>query len=74
MEKLTESAIEYFAIKLFEQLDYSFVTLRISRPMSEHPERGQYGEMLLAGRLEQALKRINPKLSSEMLQDAFKDI
>jgi len=74
MTKLTESAIENFAIKLFERLGYSYVYAPDIAPDGEYPERGHYGEVLLAGRLEQALKRINPKLSPAMLQDALKEV
>ncbi len=72
--KLTESAIEGFAIKLFERLGYSYVYAPDIAPDGEKPERSHYGEVLLAGRLEQALKRINPKLSPAMLQDALKEV
>ncbi len=72
--KLTESAIEDFAIKLFERLGYSYVYAPDIAPDGEYPERGHYGEVLLTGRLAQALKRINPKLSPAMLQDALKEV
>ena len=72
--KLSESAIEDFAIKLFVRLGYSYVYAPDIAPDGEQPERGHYGEVLLVGRLEQALKRINPKLSSAMLQDALKEV
>jgi type I restriction enzyme, R subunit len=74
MTKLTESAIEDFAIKLFERLGYGYVYAPDIAPDGEYPERGHYVEVLLAGRLEQALKRINPKLSPAMLQDALKEV
>ena len=74
MTKLTESAIEDFAIKLFERLGYSYVYGPDIAPDGEQPERSHYGEVLLAGRLEAALKRINPKLSPAMLQDALKEV
>jgi type I restriction enzyme, R subunit len=74
MSRLTESAIEDFAIKLFERLGYSYVYAPDIAPDGEYPERGHYGEVLLVGRLEQALKRINPKLSPAMLQDALKEV
>lgn len=72
--RLTESAIEDFAIKLFERLGYSYVYAPDIAPDGEHPERGHYGDVLLVGRLGQALKRINPKLSPAMLQDAIKEV
>ena len=72
--RLTESAIEEFAIKLFERLGYSYVYAPDIAPDGEQPERSHYGEVLLPGRLAQALKRINPKLSPAMLQDALKEV
>ncbi|MFA6015680.1 MAG: type I restriction endonuclease subunit R [Gallionellaceae bacterium] len=74
MTKLTESAIEDFAIKLFERLGYSYVYAPDIAPDGEKPERSHYSEVLLAGRLEQALKRINPKLSPAVLQAALKEV
>ena len=85
--KLTESAIEDFAIKLFERLGYSYVYAPDIAPdkvngearegalgHGEQSERSHYDEVILSGRLAQALERINPKLSSEMLQDALKEV
>ena len=74
MTRLTESAIEEFAIKLFERLGYSTVYAPDIAPDGEQPERSHYDEVLLSGRLEQALKRINPRLSPAMLQAALKDV
>jgi hypothetical protein len=40
-EKLTESAIETFAIELFEKLGYQYVYAPDIAPDSETPERGR---------------------------------
>ncbi len=74
MTKLTESAIEDFAIKLFERLGYDAVHGPDIAPDGEKPERSRYDEVLLAGRLEQAIRRINPKLSPVLLQTALKEV
>ena len=74
MTRLTESAIEDFAIKLFERLGYSYIYAPDIAPDGENPERSHYDEVMLTGRLEQALKRINPKLSPAMLQAAIKEV
>ena len=73
LDKLTENAIEEFAIKLFERLGYSYVYAPDIAPDGESPERGHYSEVLLGGRLGSALKRINPKATPAMLQDALKE-
>jgi type I restriction enzyme R subunit len=72
--KLTESAIESFAIELFEKLGYNYVHGAEIAPDSEHPERNRYDEVLLKGRLEKALKRINSGMSATILQDALKEV
>jgi type I restriction enzyme R subunit len=74
MSRLTESAIEDFAIKMCERLGYTYVYAPDIAPDGEHPERSHYDEVLLVGRLEAALRRINPKASPTMLQDALKEV
>ena len=71
MTRLTESAIENFSIKLFERLGYSYLHGPDIAPDGEYPERSHYAEVLLVGRLEQALRRINPKLSNDVLHLAL---
>ena len=72
--RLTESAIEDFAIKLFERLGYDYIHAPDIAPDGDRPERSRYDEVLLTGRLESALKRINPKLSPALLQAGLKEV
>ena len=74
MSRLTESAIEDFAIKLFERLGYDYIHAPDIAPDGDRPERSRYDEVLLTGRLESALKRINPKLSPALLQAGLKEV
>lgn len=74
MSRLTESTIEEFAIKLFERLGYRHLHGPDIAPDSESPERRDYAEVLLAGRLDAALRRINPRLSPDLLQTALKEV
>ena len=74
MTKLTESAIEDFAIKLFERLGYDYIHAPDIAPDGDSPERSRYDVVLLVGRLEAALKRINPKLSPALQQAALKEV
>jgi type I restriction enzyme R subunit len=55
MIKLTESAIEDFAIEQFEQLGYQYIYGPNIAPDSETPERERWDEVLLNGRLMQAV-------------------
>ncbi|MHC5853600.1 type I restriction endonuclease subunit R [Nostoc sp.] len=74
MSRLTESAIEDFAIKLFERLGYDYIHAPDIAPDSGTPERGRYDEVFLTPRLEHALRRINPGIASAILQMALKEV
>ena len=74
MSKLTESAIEDFAIKLFERQGYTHIHAPNIAPDSDTPERSNYADVFLTGRLEQAVKRINPKLPANARQTALKEV
>ncbi len=74
MSKLNESAIEALAIELFEQLGYSAIYAPDIAPDGDRPERTRYDEVLLTGRLEKALQRINPGMTATVLQAALKEI
>ena len=72
--QMTESAIEEFALKLFERLGYSIVYAPDIAPDGERPERLHYDDVLLTGRLETALRRINPEVPEAVLQTALKEV
>ncbi len=74
MERLTENAIEAFAIKLFERLGYSYIYAPEIAPDSERPERSRYEEVLLAERLRMAVRRINPLIPLAAQHDALKEV
>jgi type I restriction enzyme R subunit len=74
LSRLNESTIEEFAIKLFERLGYRHLHGPDIAPDSESPERRDYAEVLLSGRLDAALRRINPRLSPDLLQTALKEV
>ncbi|MFA5984896.1 MAG: type I restriction endonuclease [Methylococcaceae bacterium] len=63
MSKLTESAIEDVAIKLFERLGYSYIHAPDIAPDGDRQERSRYDEVILSQRLAAAVKRINPCLT-----------
>jgi len=72
--KLTESAIEDFAIQLFEGLGYDSLYAPDIAPDGEHPERRYYDEVVLGERLREAVQRINPTVPQHALQDAVKAV
>lgn len=74
MATLTESAIETFAIRLFERLGYQAIHAPHSAPDADNPERSDYADVLLLGRLEQAARRINANLPANVIQTALKEV
>lgn len=74
MTKLTESAIEDLAIERLEALGYAYVHGSVIAPDGEAPERERWDEVILSGRLMQALRRINPTLPGAVLQSACKEV
>ncbi|MDF9827934.1 type I restriction enzyme R subunit [Ereboglobus sp. PH5-10] len=65
--RLTESAIEDYAIQLLEAQGYAYL-----HAADDEVERADYTQTLLAARLETALRRINPTLPPALLDDALK--
>ena len=74
MSKLNESAIENFAIKLFERLGYSYIHAPDIAPDSDRPERSRYDVVILSQRLASAVKRINPGVPAHALNEALKEV
>ena len=71
---LTESAIEAFAIKLFERLGYIYLHGPSIAPDSDRPERATYADVLLLERMTQAARRINHRLPKDVVDAALKDV
>ncbi len=71
---LTESAIEAFAIKLFERLGYTYLHGPDIAPDSDNPARASYAEVMLLGKLTQAALRINHKLPANLVESALKEV
>jgi len=74
MTNFTESIIEQTTLDWFKDLGYSIVFGGDIAPEEPAAERENYGEVILAERLKAALKRINPNLPPEALEDAFRKI
>ena len=72
MSHLTESTLEETALEWLRDLGYSVVFGNEIAPDEPAAERENYSEVILASRLKDALKRINPKVPAEALEDAFR--
>ena len=83
MSKITENTIEEFSIELLERLGYQYIyapDLSACDAQAdiahdgEKPERASYEEVLLTERLQNAIRRINPKVPADSQEEAFKEI
>jgi len=85
MTKITENTIEEFAIELLERLGYQYIYAPDIAP--EFPSdggvpegrgglnmRNSYEDVLLTDRLQNAIRRINPKVPIESQEEALKEI
>ncbi len=74
MSKITESAIETFAIKLLEKQGFEYVYGPDIAPDGIKPERQSFEDVILIDRLQQAVGRINPRVPADAREDAIKQI
>ena len=84
MTRLTESKIEEFGIKLLERLGYEYVygpdiapdlpSSELQQAGRENPERNSYDEILLLGRLREAIARINTDIPDDSREEAIKEM
>lgn len=72
--KITESAIEQFAIELLEKSGFQYVYGPDIAPDSETPERALFEDVLLIDRLTAAVARINPKIPADAREEAVKQL
>ncbi|GAB2954982.1 type I restriction endonuclease subunit R [Hymenobacter coalescens] len=74
MSKLTESAIEEFAIELLEQLEYQYCYGPDLAPDGPSPERASFADVLLLERLRGAIALLNPTVPAEAREDALRQV
>jgi type I restriction enzyme, R subunit len=73
-QSLTESVVEDATLTWLENLGYGVEHGPEIAPRELLAERKDYGQVILADRLRQALVRLNPKLPAEAIDDAFRQI
>ncbi len=74
MVKLTESAIEEMAIKHLKSLGYEYLHGSVIAFDGTAPERSSYADVVLTGRLQAAVDRINASLPSTQRETALKEV
>ena len=70
----TESLVEDAAFAWLESLGYTVKHGPEIAPGELFAKRDDYGQVILADRLRQALVRLNPTLPAEAIHDAFRKI
>jgi type I restriction enzyme R subunit len=71
---MTEDLLETTALAWFADLGYQTLHGPDLAPDGSSPEREDYRQTILVGRLRQALERINPGVSAEGIDDAMRRI
>ena len=74
MAGITESEVEDAALNWLGGLGYAVLHGPDIGPEGTAPERGSYDEVLLAGRLREALERLNSHLPAETLRDVLRKV
>ena len=74
MTHFAESTIEETALKWLKDMGYTIVFGNDIAPDEPAAERENYGEVILSRRLKDALRRINPSVPAEALEDAFRKV
>ena len=74
MSGFTESVVEQAALAWFEALGYSITGGPSIAPGEPGQERRTYADVVLDGRLREALARLNPTVSREGLEEAFRKL
>ncbi|MBN1460681.1 MAG: hypothetical protein JXA57_14190 [Armatimonadetes bacterium] len=70
----TESTVEEAALSWLAELGYAVKFGPEIAPGEPAAERDDYGHVVLAGRLRAALKRLNPKVPVEALNEALRKV
>jgi type I restriction enzyme R subunit len=74
LNSFTESVVEDAALAWLESPGYAIKHGPEIAPGELFAERGDYGQVILAARLREALVRLNPSLPADAIDDAFRKI
>lgn len=71
---LNESHVEEAALEWLKELGWGIEHGPHIAPQEPKAERDSFGEVVLAGRLQDAIRRLNPDIPADALEDAFKKV
>jgi type I restriction enzyme R subunit len=69
-----EEIVEDAAIATFRELGYAYANASQIAPDGTAPERNAYADVILTGRLTEAVQRLNPKIPAEARAEAIKQL
>ncbi len=72
--RYNEAEVERAALEWFQELGYGLAFGPDIAPTEPSAERTAFGEVVLGGRLRKALKKLNPGLPAEALDEAFRKV
>ena len=72
--RFAESTVEEAALSWFGEMDYTLLAGPDIAPDQLAAERAGFAEVVLASRLKAALRRLNPNIPPEALDDAFRKV
>lgn len=72
--KIIESSVENYAIELLEKQGYQYIYGPTIAPDSDTPARSSFEDVLLLEHLRTAVARINPAVSTDVREDAIKQV
>ncbi len=71
---LNESIVEEAALEWFGELGYSCLGAEALTPALSHGERESYSDVVLVGRLREAIRRLNPAIPEEAREEALRKV
>ena len=74
MNKINEKAIEQFAIDIIKSKGFDYLYGPDIAPEGERPLRSSLEEVVLRGKMEDAVRRLNPQLPATVLEDAVRTV
>jgi type I restriction enzyme R subunit len=74
MSTLNESIVEDATLTWFEELDYAIGHGLNMAPGEPAAERDSFGDVVLVGRLRDAIWRLNPSIPEEAREDALRKV
>lgn len=74
MTLMDEAQLEISTVDYFRSLGYDYILGPEIAPDGPEPEREDYGQVILTGRLRNALMRINPEVPEAAIDDAMRQV